>query len=163
MTMFEQPSGKEEKDRSRSIMILSGMAVVVVIVLIVLVSSFSKKPTPIAMAHAGSPEFDDYARFVTIGNIDLHHGITGFNNRFGRIICTVHNEGDRLIEGLQIRAYAVGFNGEVFKEKFVNAVPNNAERLEPGQSLKLDIHLEPIPDPATIQDMKVEVAALKLK
>jgi len=160
--MFEQPAGKEEKDRSRSIMILSGIAVVVVIVLIILVSSFSKKPTPIQMEKAGSPEFDSYLQFVTIRNIELHEGIR-LNNRFGRIMCSVRNEGDRVLDGLQIRAYAVGFNGEVFREKFINAVPNNAERLGQGQSLQLDIYLEPIPDPGTIQDMKVEVAGLKLR
>ena len=41
--MFEQPTGKVEKDRSRSIMILSGIAVLAVIVLIVAVTRL--KPT----------------------------------------------------------------------------------------------------------------------
>jgi hypothetical protein len=160
--MFEQPAGKEEKDRSRSIMILSGIAVVVVIVLIILVSSFSRKPSQIVMNKAGSPEFDAYSQSVSFTNIELHEGIR-LNTRFGRIICSVHNEGDRVIEGLQVRAYAIGFNGEIFREKTITVVPNNADRLGPGQALPLDIYLEPIPDPSTIQDMKVEVAGLKLR
>ena len=172
--MFEQPAGKEEKDRSRAIMVLSGVAVIVVVALIVLVTKSVKTSAPIAMEHAGSPEFDDYSRSLTIENIQKTTG-ERLNTRFGRIRCSVINAGDRIIVGLQIRAYVVEFNNEalkekvsrekVVKEKFLNVVPDIRDTLPPDRKLDLDIYLEPIPDLETLQypEMRVEVVGIKLK
>jgi hypothetical protein len=160
--MFEQPAGKKEKDRSRSIMILSAIAVVVVIVLIVLVTSFGKRPATQTLFKAGSPEFDGYQQLITISEVSKYHGVR-LNTRYGRMECTVVNSGDRVVEALQLRAFAVGFNDDVLKDKILNAVPANADTLPPGASLRMEIYLEPIPDPTTIMDMKVEVFALRFK
>jgi hypothetical protein len=160
--MFEQPAGKEEKDRSRSIMILSAIAVVVVIVLIVLATSFGKRPATEALFKAGAPEFDAYVQFITINEVSKYHGVR-MNTRYGRMECGVGNEGDRVVEALQLRAFAVGFNNEVLKEKILNAVPGSADSLPPGTSVRMEIYLEPIPDPTTIMDMKIEVFAFRLK
>src|SRR5262245_52137522 len=114
--MFEQPAGRVEKDRSRSIMILSGAAVLTVIVLIVLVTSFSRRSPRMQFAHAGSPEFDSYVQYVLINDIDKRHGerITG---RYGRIKCSIQNSGDHEIDGLQVRAAAIGLSDQVYVEK----------------------------------------------
>jgi hypothetical protein len=161
--MFEQPVGKEEKDRSRSIMLLSALAVLVVIGIIVLLNSYPKKPVTIELQHAGSPDFDAYSPLVIFDDLDLRTGerVTG---RFGRLLCWVRNGGDRVIEGLQIRAWAVGFDSEVIKEKVVTVVPTDFhETLAPESRLRLDIHLDQIPPPSMIQDMKLEVYGLKVK
>jgi hypothetical protein len=161
--MFEQPAGKEEKDRSRSIMILSAAAVLVVIAMIILLNQYPKKSVTVEFLHAGAPEFDAYSPSVTFDGLDLRTGerTTG---RFGRLLCWVRNGGDRVIEGLQVRAWAQGFNNEVFREKIVTVVPTDFhETLAPDTRLRLDIYLDAIPDPSTIQDMKLEVYGLKVK
>jgi hypothetical protein len=161
--MFEQATGKEEKDRSRAIMILSGLAVVVVIVLIVLVTSLSRREAPVVLSRAGTPEFDSYVQLVTFNNISKFHG-ERLNNRYGRITCVVENQGDRTIEGLEVRAYALGLDNQIHKERIIKVVPNGTnEELGPSQTVRIEVFLEPIPDPSTIQDMKLEVFSLKLK
>src|SRR4030095_4259769 len=88
--MFEQPVVKSEKDRSKTIMIVSGLAVLVVIVLIIVVTSFGRRQSLSEFAHAGSGDFDAYAPNVTIGNIEKKTG-ERMNLRYARIQCTVQN------------------------------------------------------------------------
>jgi hypothetical protein len=160
--MFEQPAGKVEKDRSRSVMILSGAAVLAVIVLIILVTSFRKTPTRIEMSQRGSGEFDSYAQFVTISNLDTRHG-ERLNTKYARMLCTVQNTGDRVLDGLQLRATVIGLNDELIREKIITAVPDVRASLGPNQSMNIDVSLEPVPDAALIKDMKIELYALKLE
>jgi hypothetical protein len=160
--MFEQPAGKIEKDRSRSVMILSGGAVLAVIVLIILVTSFGKKPSKIEMAQRGAAEFDSYAEFMPISNIELKHG-ERLNTKYARILCTVRNTGDKVVDGLQLRAYVIGLNDELLREKIITPVPEIKNTLEPGQSMRIDVSLEPVPDASLIKDMKIELYGLKLE
>jgi hypothetical protein len=160
--MFEQPAGKVEKDRSRSVMILSGAAVLAVIVLIILVTSLRKTPTAIEMAQRGSPDFDSYAPLVTVNNLDPRHG-ERLNTKYARILATVQNTGDRVIDGLQLKASVIGLNDEVIREKIITPVPGVRTSLGPNQSLNIDVSLEPVPDASLIKDMKLDVYGLKLE
>jgi hypothetical protein len=160
--MFEQPAVKSEKDRSQTIMILSGVAVLVVIALIIIVTSIGRRPTQMEMAYAGSPEFDAYAPNVRIGNIDKRSG-ERLNIRYARILCTVQNAGDKVLAGLQLRAAVIGTGGQVLKEKVFTPVPNNKDTLGPNQSMNIDVSLERVPDPSEIMDMTIELYGLKVK
>lgn len=160
--MFEQPAGKVEKDRSRSVMILSGAAVLAVIVLIILVTSFRKTPTRIEMAQRGSHEFDAYAQSLAIKNIETKHG-ERLNTKYARILCAVQNTGDKVVDGLQLRASVIGLNDELIREKIITPVPDIKGTLGPNESVRIDVSLEPVPDAALIKDMKIELYALKLE
>ena len=160
--MFEQPGVKSEKDRSQSIMILSGVAVLVVIVLIIVVTSVGRRTSQTEIAHAGSPEFDAYASSVTIGNLDKRSG-ERLNYKYARILCTVGNAGDGVLVGLQLRAAIIGTGGQLLKEKIFTPVPNNRETLGPNQTMNIDVSVEQVPDPSEIREMTIEVSGLKLK
>ena len=157
--MFEQPVGKAEKDRSRLIMWSTGAAVIVVIGLIIAFSS-SRSPEPlIEMARPGSEEFNSYARFVTITTNDTRTGERlGIN--YARILCTIRNEGDRTLAGLQLRGVVLA-DKEVVRDKVISPIPRQRETLSPHQSIDIDLNMEPIP--SVITDMFVELHALKLK
>jgi hypothetical protein len=161
--MFEQPVGKVEKDRSRLIMLLSGTAVLLVIGLIILVSSYVSQDVKVEMSRPGSPEFDSYSSFVTVAIKSKYTGVTFSGVKYARIECTVRNDGDRVLNGLQIRGVIVGFNNEALKDKVISPIPRQRETLDPQQSLDLDLNVEPVPDPSQIMDMLVEVYALKVK
>jgi hypothetical protein len=159
--MFEEPVGKTEKDRSRLIMVTSAAAVLVVIGLIVLVTSLRSGRSEIQMARPGSPEFESYASSVAIKIVDKRWG-ERLGGRYGRIIFTVENTGDRTLSGLMLRGAAVGFSDEVFKDKIVSPVPTRQDELLPQQIIEVDLYLEPIPDPSAIKDMIVELYGLKV-
>mgnify|MGYP003576832268 CR=1 FL=1 len=160
--MFEQPAGNVEKDRSRAVMIVSGLAVLAVIVLIVLVTSVKKNTAPLEFARAGSPEYDGYISAVKFSALDQRTG-ERLNQRYGRILCTLTNSGDRIISGLQVRMAAIGLSNELLREKVATIIPGNKDTLAPGESINIDISMEPIPDPSEIQDMTLQVYGLRLK
>src|ERR1044071_2627590 len=120
--MFEQPVGKVEKDRSRLIIAASGIAVILVIALIVAVSSLSsRQSTKIDLSTAGSPEFDSYAQFISLADINRREG-ERLNNRYARILCKLSNSGDKTLSAVQLRIAALGYSGEVLKEKYVTPI-----------------------------------------
>jgi hypothetical protein len=161
--MFEQPVGRVEKDRSRLIILSSGTAVLVVIVLIVLVSSYCGGETKVDVVRRGSAEFDSYASTVSVVINDKRTGVTGLGNRYARILCTVQNNGDRVLTALELRGVVAGFSNEVLKDKVISLVPRSRDTLEPNQSIDVDLNIEPIPDPSEIMDMFVEVHGLKVQ
>ena len=160
--MFEQPAVKSEKDRSKTIMIVSGVAVLLVIVLIIAVTSLGRRPSRTEIEHAGSPEFDSYAPYVRIGNLEKKTG-ERLNIRYARILCTVQNTGDQVLAGLQLRAAIIGTGGQVLKEKIITPVPNTRDTLGPNQTMNIDVSVERVPDPSEIMDMTIDLYGLKLK
>lgn len=160
--MFEQPTGNEEKDRSRTVMILSGFAVGLVVVLIILATTVAKGPSSLEVERSGSSEFDSYAQFVRIENLNKTAGVR-LNARFGHITCKVENYGDKTLLALELRAAAIDLSDVVVRERIITPVPKIRETLGPNQSIDIDVYLEPIPDPDTLKDMIIEVHGLKVK
>jgi len=160
--MFEQPAAKSDKDRSRTIMILSGFAVLAVIALIIMVTSFARRTPPAEFSKAGSQEFDAYAPNIQIGAVDKWTGerITG---RYARMKVSVQNTGDKVLTGLQLKASVLGTGGRLIREKVITPVPNSKDRLGPNETMSVEASLEGVPDPTEIQDMKIELHALKTK
>jgi len=153
---------KSEKDRSRTIMALSGLAVLVVIVLIIVVTSVGRRQSQTAVALFGSPEFDAYASNVIIDNIEKKTGVR-LNNRYARILCTLQNTGDQVLSGVHLKAAIIGTGGQLIREKIFTPVPNVRDTLGPNQTMNIDVSVEPVPDPSEIMDMTIELNGLKLK
>jgi len=158
--MFEQPAGRVEKDRSRLIMLSSGAMVLLIIGVIILSTSYCSRDAAVEMARAGSPEFDSYSPSV---NITINDKRTGerLNVRYGRLLCTIRNDGDQVLVGLQVRSVVLGFSNEVLVERITSPIPRQRDVLNPHQSMDIDLNMEPIPE--LIMDMKVEIYALKVK
>jgi hypothetical protein len=138
--MFEKPVGREERDRSRVIMIISGAAVLIVVALIVLVTQVIRPSQPLEMDRVvgiddpetrelgeamlcppeNIPQTEAQAyvpKIAFIGLQKLTGGYENFKNKYARIKGTVKNIGDRTIEGLRLRMVLFGQNCEVLKEK----------------------------------------------
>ena len=184
--MFEQPAGKVEKDRSRSIMILSGIAVLAVIVLIVAVTRL--KPTaqiemdrvsPVSQSYPESEsdfeqiycpaqdvpqtEAQAYVQHILITDIDKRRGeYPNLNSKYVRILCTIKNAGDRTLSGLQMRMVLFGLNCVTLREKIITLIPEKKTTLGPGESVSIDLSIDRIPDQSEVIHMRIEPYALKL-
>ena len=157
--MFEHPAGKIEKDRSRTIVLVSAIAVLAVIGLVFLVSSLKSKQAPLEFSRPGSPEFDGYATSVRLTNVEKIYG-DRLNAHYGRFKLTLENAGDKYLTALQVRLAAINLNHEV-KEKIITVIPNSRGPLAPNQTAHLDLSIDQIPERADLQDLTVEVYSLK--
>jgi hypothetical protein len=168
--MFEQPVGKAEKDRSRTIIIASGLAVLVVIILIVLISWIgTSTQQKIELYYEGSPEFQAYAQFVKVEVLDRLEGERFNSGQYKRIICLVQNTGDKTLTGLQLQGAAIRNTSEsledyeIVKEKITTPIPSVREALAPNQSFQLDIYIEPLDKNAIVDRLIVQVKGLQYK
>jgi hypothetical protein len=165
--MFEQPKTNNEKDRSRLIIAVSVIAVMIVIGLVILVASRGSKQmtSQLEMARPGSPEFDSYAQFVKIihGENDKFTGRNMLGHNIAILRAKVQNTGDKTITGLQLRGVALGFNDEVLAQKIQIPVPRQQQLLRPGETMQVEIQIDPIPNPDQIMAMDVQLYALKLR
>jgi hypothetical protein len=168
--MFEQPVGKVEKERSRLIIVASGLAVLAVIILIVLFSWLgTKKQQTIDFATAGTAEFDSYAQFVRLEVVDRKSGERFNNSQYKRMVCLLQNIGDKTITAVQLRGAAIRYTGEtvenfeVVKEKLATPVPSERDSLPPQQSMRVEIYFEPLTEETIIDDLIVQLKGLKLK
>lgn len=183
--MFEKPAGREEKDRSRVIMIISGLAVLVVVALIVIVTQVIKPSQTVEMSRVypvddpetralqmdmlcppeNVPQTDaqEYVPNIAfVGLQKLTGGFENFKSKYARIMGTVRNNGNRTIEGLRLRMVLYGHDCEVLKEKIMTVIPDRPS-LAPGDALPVDISIDAIPDPSEIKTMRLEPYGLKLR
>jgi len=184
--MFEQPAGKVEKDRSRSIMILSGIAVLAVIVLVIVVTRLKPaarvemdRVSPVSQAYPASElesekmpcppqdvpntEAQAYVPHILITDIDKRKGeYPNLSSKYMRILCNVKNAGDRTLVGLQMRMVLFDFQCGTLREKIISVIPGKKATLAPGESVPLDALIDRAPDPTEIMTMRIEPYALKL-
>jgi hypothetical protein len=165
--MFEEPeTSNKEKDRSRLIITLSGIAVLLVIGLVVFVGSRSSARQNMAgmeMARPGAAEFDSYVQFVKMTGLERQTTSTLLGRKLGILKANFTNAGDKTLTGLRLRGVALGFGGEILAEKIVTPVPRLKEALGPGEVLPVTLQIDPIPDPGKIQEMTIEVYAVRVK
>jgi len=162
--MFDQSETREGKDKSRIVIALSGIAVLLVAGLIFIVASRPPAESPGEQwPGPGSPEFDSYVPNVAIKDIEKFTNSTIVGRRQAKITATLANNGDRVITGMKINAAAVGFGGDTLAFKIATPIPRQREKLGPGETAKIEIGLDPIPDPDKIQDFNLQVVALRLK
>ncbi len=160
--MFEQEAGNIEKDRSRMIILVSGVAVLLVLGAIILYQSIGSAPTAVEMAAGGTPEFDSYKDAIVIRNLNMTTG-ERLNSNFGRIRCIVQNTGDKTLVGLQLRGVAIDYSEAVIKEKLITPIPLRRDALAPNETLDIDLYIEPIPDLNALTQMNIQVVGLKIK
>lgn len=163
--IFEQAAGNVERDRSRLIMIISGIAVFVVIGLIVVQQMYHTGSAKIDFARAGSPDFDSYKDSVVLSNVERFTG-KRLNINYARLGGRVQNTGDKSIVGLQLRLAAIDFESSVRKEKLVTIIPSQLtgrKSIEPNDVMDIELNLEPVPGPGELMDIIVEVVGLKVK
>jgi hypothetical protein len=148
--MFEQPVGKAEKDRSRTIIVASGLAVLAVIILVVLASWLgTKSQQKDELFVEGSPEFSAYSPFIKVEIKSQFEG-ERLNYFYRRMVCVISNTGDKTLTGLRLSASAVQNTGytleeyQILKEKVLNPIPNSRELLSPNQAMEVEIFIEPL-------------------
>jgi 5-deoxy-D-glucuronate isomerase len=168
--MFEQPVGKAEKERSRIIIVASGLAILAVIILIVLFSWLgAKKQQAIDLSFEGSTEFSSYAQFVTVEVLERKTGERFNKSQYKRMVCLLQNTGDKTLTAVQLRGAAIRYTGEttdnfeVVKEKLVTPVPSDRDSLAAKQSMRVEIFFEPLDENTVIDDLIVQVKGLKVK
>ena len=163
-SMFDESKLETGKDRSSLIMVLCGTAVVIVVALVIFAGSRSSAQKPDGgWVKPGSSEFNAYAPFIKLTNIDKTTSSTMLGSYLGYFRGTIQNTGNRTLIGLRIRGVALGFDNETLAQRVGTPIPKVQSSLAPNESMQVSVQVDPIPDPNTIMDMVLKVDEFKLK
>lgn len=113
---------------------------------------------------AGSPEFDGYLKDVAISNKEFFYSqnLLGGNQITAR--GRLQNLGNRTLRAVEVRAYAVDFDGKVLVERVAVPIPKmSSEPLRPHETLPITVVIQNAPDEAVVQDIKLELTGLILE
>ncbi|HEX6278954.1 MAG TPA: hypothetical protein VFZ49_02960 [Pyrinomonadaceae bacterium] len=145
-TLFDK---KEKKKGINKGLLLGGIVGVFIIAIIVLIAMQrppmeEQEAAVLADAYReGSPQFEEITKDIIISTGD---NTVQYANAFGgismQIVGNIRNKGDRVINGLEVKAAVVDQFNQVIKEKSVLVVPKQQETLPPGDSIPITLTID---------------------
>lgn len=121
------------------------------------------EPTLQAALRAGSPQFEEYKSNIVLDDPEA----TEAKRALGDIVMTlstiVRNLTGKTLNGLEIRAAVVDYEGKPIKERTVIVIPARQAELLANKTLPVNITLEGMTDTDARANIKMEVVAFKFK
>jgi hypothetical protein len=113
----------------------------------------------------GTPEFDQYTKDIII-QTDMNN-IMQSPTAMGTIMMTIHasirNKGQKIINGLEVKAAVVDLLGKTVREKKLLVVPSQEEKLLPNQTIPVVATIEGFSRDDDRANVKWKVTAIKVE
>lgn len=161
---------KKEKKISKGLLIALGIGAVAVAILVGLASlkSSDAQIQEYALEGAfreGSPEFElQTKKIVIIKDPDRTiESITGLGTVMMSMTGRIRNNGDRVINGLEVKATVIDIAGNPLKDKTMIVIPKNIERLGPGEELSVQITIDGFDKKDDRANIRWKVTAIKVE
>lgn len=167
--MAAQDRRLEERSSNRTLIIIVAVAAAVVIALFFALLFMSNsgggggEPTLQGAIRAGTPEFEQYRTQIVLDDPEA----TEAKRPLGDIVMTlktvVRNLSGKTLNGLEIRAAVVDYEGKPVKQRTVVVVPTRRPELPPNRTMEVPVLLEGMSDKDARANIKMEITALKFK
>ena len=167
--MEAQDRRVEERSSNRTLIIIVAVAAAVVIALFFALLFMSNsggdggEPTLQGAIRAGTPEFEQYRTQIILDDPEA----TEAKRPLGDIVMTlktvVRNLSNKTLNGLEIRAAVVDYEGKPVKQRTVVVVPTRRPELPPNRTMEVPVLLEGMSDKDVRANIKMEITALKFK
>jgi hypothetical protein len=167
--MAAQDRRFEETESRKTLIIVVAVAAAVVIALFFYLlmraggSSGSGEPTLQGAIRAGSPQFDQYKPQIVLDDPEATEAKRALGDIVMTLVTTVRNLSGKTLNGLEIRAAVVDYNGKAVKERTVVVIPTRQPELPPNKTMQVPITLEGMTDTDARANIKMEITALKFK
>ena len=158
----------EERTSNRTLIIIVAIAAAVVIALFFALLFMSNQggggePTLQGAIRAGTPEFEQYKTQIVLDDPEA----TEAKRPLGDIVMTlktvVRNLSGKTLNGLEVRAAVVDYEGKPVKERTVVVIPTRRPELPPNRTMEIPVLLEGMSDNDARANIKMEITALKFK
>ncbi|MFN2406835.1 MAG: hypothetical protein ABR594_12330 [Pyrinomonadaceae bacterium] len=166
--MAAQDRRLEEPESRRTLIIIVAVVAAVVIALFfyLLIRAGSRgtgEPTLEGAIRAGTPEFEQYKTQILLDDPEA----TEAKRPLGDIVMTlntvVRNLSGKTLNGLEIRAAVVDYEGKPVKQRTVVVIPTRRPELPPNRTMEVPVLLEGMSDKDARANIKMEITALKFK
>lgn len=167
--MAAQDRRFEETESRKTLIIVVAVAAAVVIALFFYLlmraggSNGGAEPTLQGAIRAGSPQFDQYKSQIVLDDPEATQAKRALGDIVMTLSTTVRNLSGKTLNGLEIRAAVVDYDGKPVKERTVVVIPTRQPELPPNKTMTVPVTLEGMTDTDARANIKMEVTAVKFK
>lgn len=158
----------EGNESNRTLIIIVAVAAAVVIALFFYVlmragSGTTGERTLQGAIRAGSPEFEAQKANIVLDDPEADEAKRALGDIVMSLRTTVRNLTGKTINGLEIRAAVVDYEGKPVKERTAVIIPARLAELAPNKTFPVQMMLEGMKDTDARANIKMEVVAFKFK
>jgi hypothetical protein len=115
--------------------------------------------------HEGSPEFENYTKEIVISTDPdrLIESYTGLGDIIMQIGGSIHNKGDKTINGLEVSVGMINRQNELIKDKKVLIIPKEYPELKPKETIDVSVNVPGFTPDDNRANARWKVTAIKFK
>lgn len=167
MAAPERRAETSETNRTLIIVVAIGAAVVIAIFFYVLMRASSgsggSEPRLEAAIRQGSPQFEQYKSNIHLDAPEATEAKRALGDTVMTLTTTVRNLTGKTLNGLEIRAAVVDYEGKPIKQRNVVIVPIRQPELLPNKQMQVNVMLDGFKETDPRANITMEVAAFKFK
>ena len=159
----------ESSETNRTLIIVVAVAAAIVIagLIALLMSTIGNRsgsePTLAGAIRAGSPQFEEYKSKIFVDDPEALEAKRALGDVVMELKTTVRNITGKTLNGLEIRASVVDYEGRPVKERTVLVIPTRQPELAPNKTLPVQVMLEGMKETDPRANIKMEVTAFRFK
>lgn len=113
---------------------------------------------------AGSPQFEEYKSKIVLDDPEATQANRALGDIWMSLSTVVRNFTGKTLNGLEIRAAVVDYEGKPIKERTIVVIPTRQQpELSPNKTMAVSTTLDGMKDTDPRADIKMEVVAFKFK
>ena len=156
-----------ETNRTLIIVVAIGAALLIAVFFYVLMRASgggsTSEPTLQGAIREGSPQFEEYRSKIFLDDPEATEAKRALGDIVMTLTTTVRNVTGKTLTGLEIRAAVVDYEGKPIKQRNVVVIPIRQPELAPNKTMLVNVTLDGMKDTDARANIKMEVAAFKLK
>ncbi len=157
-----------ESNRTLIIVVAVAAAVVIAILFYLLMlraggGGRTAEPTLQGAIRAGSPQFEQYKSQIVLDDPEATEAKRALGDIVMSLQTTVRNLTGKTLNGLEMRAAVVDYQGQPVKQRTVIVVPTRQAELPPNKTMQVQVMLEGMSDADARANIKMEVTGFKFK
>ena len=155
-----------ESNRTLIIVVAVAAAVVIALVFYLLMRAGGGRTTDPGLQgaiRAGSPQFEQYKAQIVLDDPEATEAKRALGDIVMSLQTTVRNLTGKTLNGLEIRAAVVDYQGQPVKQRTVVVIPGRQPELPPNKTMQVPVMLEGMSDKDARANIKMEVTGFKFK
>lgn len=112
---------------------------------------------------AGSPQFEEYKSKIFLDDPEATEAKRALGDLTMTLVTTARNLTGKTLNGLEIRAAVVDYEGRPVKQRTVAVIPIKQPELAPNKTIQVQVMLDGMSDTDARANIKMEVTGFRFK
>ncbi len=168
MTVQDRRVEASESNRTLIIVVAIAAAVAIALLFYVLMragagSGGAGEPTLPGAIRAGAPQFEEYKSKIFLDEPEATEAKRALGDIVMSLQTTVRNITGKTLNGLEMRAAVVDYQGQPVKQRTVVVIPTRQAELAPNKTMQVTVMLDGMKDTDARANIVMEVTGFRFK